>query len=91
MFEHVFQFGQVLLFANEFSRLQFGQVVVQALPRFRNRFQHAIEKTAPDDRRHAQDLFDLFVQPIHARHDDALNRVGNVNRFDLRRRPPAPA
>ena len=83
VFEDVLEFRHLLSLANEFSMLKFNQAALKVALRCADGRQHTNEKAAANDRGQLERLFEVFVQAIDARQNQALNGVGQAHLVDL--------
>ena len=77
MLEHVRELGEERLLVDQLDGLQIPQELLRALADVADPVKEAPGELAPDDRRELERLLGGVGEPVDARHDDVLNRVGD--------------
>ena len=81
--EHVGQLGEEGLFIDQLDGLQLGQEVLGPPVQVGDAIEESPRELAADDGRELQRLLRRVGQPIDARHDDVLDRVGDDDLVEM--------
>ena len=77
--EDVLELGVAGALEHQLARLKAVEALVEFALRLRDRGQETVEEAAPDHRCQAQDLLEVLVEAVDARHDHPDQRVGQAD------------